>query len=162
LSVIKFRYDVPLEKTMAFETVYHERLQLTLSGKRKYWDKPGSVFVWMLVDGELVGESYGFPLASYEGPNGGLSDLAENERQAAIYCYSNTILPSFQNKGYGTILKAHWLGLVTGKGFEIVYGHARLGASQRLNAKFGAVFLESFPNRAGTVEEYKLYRLALK
>ncbi len=147
---------------MAFEAVYHEALQLDLPGKRKFWHKPGSIFAWMLVDGELAGESYGFPPATSEEPISGLSELTDYERQVGIYCYSNTILPSFQKHGLGTILKAHWLGLAAGKGFDIVYGHARPGASQALNAKFGAVFLESFTNWAGTGEEYRLYRLALK
>jgi hypothetical protein len=34
-----------------------------------------------------------------------------------------------QGRGLGKILKAHWLGLVVARGFEAVYGYARLGAS---------------------------------
>ena len=162
MSVIKFRYDISLEQTMAFEAAHHEALQLDLSGKKEIWDKPGSFFVWMLVDGELCGESYGFPLASSDEPIKGLADLTDSEKKKGIYCYSNTILPSFQKRRLGTILKAHWLGLAAGKGFDTVYGHARPGGSQALNAKFGASFLDSFPDWSGTGEEYRLYRLALK
>jgi len=43
-----------------------------------------------------------------------------------------------------------------------VYGYACLGASQRVNAAFGAVFLRAFPDWCGTGEEYQMYRLALK
>jgi hypothetical protein len=162
VSVIKFKYDVPLEQTMAFEAVYQEALQLDLPGKRKFRDASGSVFAWLLVDGELAGESYGFPLTSSGELIEEFADLTGSEKKAGIYCYSNTILPPFQKHGLGTMLKAHWLGLAAGKGFENVYGHARPGASQALNAKFGALFLESFPDWAGTGEEYRLYRLALK
>src|SRR5580698_7997761 len=85
--------------------------------------------------------------------------LPAREKENAVCCYSNTILPPFQKKGYGAILKAHWLGLAAGKGFDTVYGHARPGGSQALNAKFGAVFLAGFPDWYGTGEEYKIYRL---
>ncbi len=162
MSVIKFNCDVPLEETMAFEAVYHEALQLDLTEKKEMWDAPGSIFVWMFVDRELAGESYGVPLASCGEPIEGLSDLTDSEKKNGIYCYSNTVLPSFQKQGLGTILKAHWLGLAAGKGFDVVYGHARPGGSQALNAKFGAAFLDSFPNYSDTGEEYRLYRLALK
>ncbi len=162
MGVIRFNYDVPLKQTMAFEDVYHEALQLDLSEKKEIWDAPGSIFVWMFVDGELAGESYGVPLANSDELIEGLSDLTDSEKKVGIYCYSNTMLPSFQKQGLGTILKAHWLGLAAGKGFDIVYGHSRPGGSQALNAKFGGVFLGDFPDWYGTGEEYRLYRLALK
>lgn len=75
MGVISFRYDVPLEETMAFEAVYQESEQLDLSKKRRIWDAPGSIFVWMFVDGELAGESYGIPLSS---SLCGLTDLTDN------------------------------------------------------------------------------------
>lgn len=161
MGVIKFNYDVPLEQTMAFEVVYHEALQLDLSEKTDILHLPGSIFVWMLVDGELAGESYGIRLASCAELIG-LSDLTDIEKKTGIYCYSNTILPAFQKQGLGAILKAHWLGLAAGKGFDVVYGHARPGGSQAVNAKFGAVFLDCVPNCGGTGEDYRLYRLPLK
>ena len=158
MSAINFKYDLPLEQTMAFEAVYHEAEQLHLSEKKKIWDAPGSIFVWMLVDGKLAGETYGIPVVS---SIAGLTDLTDSEKRSGIHCYSNTILPSFQKRGLGTILKAHWLGMAAAKGFENVYGYARPGGSQSLNARFGAVFLGDFPNWCGTGEEYKLYRLVL-
>ncbi len=161
MAVIKFNYDTPLDRTMAFEAVYHENLQLGLAEKQEIRDIPGSIFVWMCVDGELAGESYGNPLVADDELIEGLKDLTADEKRTGIYCYSNTILSAFQGRGFGAILKSHWLGLVVSNGFEIVYGHARPGGSQALNAKFGAVFLDSFPNWYGTGEEYKLYRLSL-
>ena len=159
MATITFRYDVPIDQTMAFEAVYHHTEQLDLSRKKRIWDAPGSIFVWMFVNGDLAGETYGIPLAnSIEG----LTDLTDSEKRTGIHCYSNTILPPFQNQGLGTVLKAHWLGLAAGKGFDNVYGYARPGGSQSLNAKFGAVFLDRFPNWCGTGEEYKMYRLRLK
>jgi hypothetical protein len=161
MAVIKFNYDVPLDQTMTFEAIYHENLQLALTEKQDIRDIPGSIFVWMFVDGALAGESYGNPLVADE-PVEGLKHLTDVEKRTGIYCYSNTILPAFQGQGFGAILKSHWLGLAAGEGFETVYGHARPGGSQALNAKFGAVFLDSFPDWYGTGEEYRLYRLALR
>jgi GNAT superfamily N-acetyltransferase len=161
MAVFEFKYDVPLEQTMVFESVYHPNLQLDLSDKQEIWETPGAFCVWMFVDGELAGESYGIPLDS---PTEFLEDLLvlpANEEEKAVCCYSNTILPRFQKQGYGSILKAHWLGLAAGKGFDVVYGHARPGGSQALNAKFGAVFLENLPNWFGSGEDYRKYRLVL-
>ena len=162
MAVIKFSYNVPLDQTMAFEAVYHENLRLKLTEKQEIRDIPGSIFVWMFVDGAPAGESYGNPLVADDEPIEGLTHLTDDEKRRGIYCYSNTILPDFQGQGLGAILKSHWLGLAAGEGFETVYGHARPGGSQALNAKFGAVFLDSFPDWYGTGEEYRLYRLALR
>ena len=123
---------------MVFEALYSQGERLDLAEKKKMRDVPGAIFVWMLVDGELAGETYGIPL---EPRSPGLTDLSESERQAAIHCYSNTMLPSFQHCGLGTILKAHWMGIAAAKGFKTAYGYARPGASQKLNATLGAVFL---------------------
>jgi len=35
MNVINFNYDVPLEQTMIFESIYHEAEQLELSEKKK-------------------------------------------------------------------------------------------------------------------------------
>jgi GNAT superfamily N-acetyltransferase len=161
MAVLQFSYAVPLEETMAFESVYHPNLQLELSEKQEVWNTPGAFFVWMLVDGELAGESYGIPLASSSDLIEDLLILPDCEKAKAVCCFSNTILPAFQKRGYGSILKAHWLGLAAAKGFEVVYGHARPGGSQALNAKFGAVFLEDLPDWFGSGEDYRKYRLVI-
>jgi GNAT superfamily N-acetyltransferase len=158
VPIITFHYDLPLEQTMAFEALYSEGERLDLVEKQQMRDTRGSIFVWMHADGELAGETYGTPL---EHSSPGLEDLSEPERKAAIHCYSNSVLPAFQHQGLGTILKAHWLGIAAATGFKTVYGYARPGASQKLNASFGALFLRGFSDWCGTGEEYKLYRLPL-
>lgn len=161
MAIIRFDYDVPLEHTMGFDAIYPEGLQLTLQEKSALRQTSGAIFVWMRVADALAGEAYGVPITRYDEPIAGLSQLAPGELAGAIYCYSNTVLPAVERQGYGSILKAHWLGLVAARGFKTVYGHARPGASQALNAKFGAVFLGAFPDWFGTGETYKLYRLTL-
>ena len=42
VGMIKSRYDIPLEETMAFETVYPKDLQLDLSQKKEILDATGS------------------------------------------------------------------------------------------------------------------------
>jgi hypothetical protein len=159
--MIKFCYALPLDQTMSFEGVYPKPLQLALPQKQQVWDVPGSIFVWMYVNGELAGETYGIPLDDSDELIEQVTHIPADQNKNAIQCYSNTVLPSFQERGLGTILKAHWLGLAVAKGFDVVYGYARAGGSQSLNAKFGAVFLAAFPDWHGTGEEYKLYRLNL-
>ena len=162
MDPMKFRYDLHLEQTLMFEAVYPEPLQLELDEKQELWDLPGAIFVLMFLGQEIVGESYGIPLATAHREIEGLHDLDAAERKSAIYCHSNTILPAFQHRGFGMILKAHWLGLAAASGFQTVYGHARPGRSQALNARFGAAFVQNFEDWYGTREEYKLYRLALR
>ena len=161
MAIIRFDYDAPLEQTMEFDAIYPEGLQLTLQEKSVLRQFPGAIFVWMRVDDALAGEAYCVPIDRYGEPIEGLSQLTPGELDGAIYCYSNTILPAFQHQGYGSILKAHWLGLVAARGFKTVFGHARPGASQALNARFGADFLGDFRDWFGTGETYKLYRLTL-
>ncbi|MBZ5492902.1 MAG: hypothetical protein LAO76_18440 [Acidobacteriia bacterium] len=161
LGVITFKYDVRLDQTMAFESVYHENLRYDFEEKQELRATRGALFVWMFIGEELAGESYGIPLANLDEPIEGLTELTDTEKRAGIYCYSNTILPSFQKQGFGKILKAHWLGVVAGKGFELVYGHARPGGSQALNVQFGAALLGVFPNWYDTGEDYRMYRLVL-
>jgi hypothetical protein len=83
MGAIRFLYVVPHEQTMAFEAVYPEALQLDLSEKKEIWDAPGSIFVWMFVDGELAGESYGTPLANSDEPIEGLFDLTDSQKTPA-------------------------------------------------------------------------------
>jgi GNAT superfamily N-acetyltransferase len=161
VRVIKFCYGLPLDQSMSFEALYPEPLQLDLPQKQQVWDVPGSIFAWMYVNGKLAGETYGIPLDDSDELLEQFTDIRADQNKSAIHCYSNTILPSFQEQGLGTLLKAHWLGLAAGRGFEVVYGYARPGGSQSLNAKFGAAFLAAFPDWYGTGEEYKLYRLNL-
>lgn len=162
MAIVRFEYDVPLEQTMEFDAIYPEGLQLTLQEKSVLRHIPGAIFVWMRVADALAGEAYGVPITRYDEPIEGLSQLAPGELDGAMYSCSNTVLPEFQHQGYGSILKAHWLGLVAARGFKTIYGHARPGASQALNAKFGAVFLGDFLDWFGTGETYKQYRLPLR
>ncbi len=158
MPIIQFEYNVPMDTTMEFEGVYPVELQMDLAAKEQLQRVPGAIFVWMFVDGVLAGESYGIPVDEFMDAMEG----AEMVKDGGFYCYSNTILPEFQGKGFGMVLKAHWLGLVAGKGFRVVYGHARPGASQGLNARFGARFLGDFADWYGTGETYRMYRLDLR
>ena len=138
---------------MAFELEYHPNLRLDLAEKVQMLGH--AIAIWMLEDGKLIGETYGIPLdGRFEMPEGCPLD------PQAIYCYSNTILGAHQRKGYGRILKAFFLGHIS-NGFRTVYGHARPGASQRLNASFGAKLTTTYRNWYGTGEDYRLYVLEL-
>jgi hypothetical protein len=43
VPIITFHYDLPLEKTMAFEALYSEGEQLDLSEKQQMRDTPGNI-----------------------------------------------------------------------------------------------------------------------
>ncbi len=152
---ITFKYALPLTSTMMFEAIYPEPLQMDIEDKIAL-QTPDSIWVWMLIDGKLVGESYGVPTSQLDEPIEGLNGTKSSH---ILYCYSNTILPEFQGRGLSRILKAHFLGIVKGRGYKVVYGHARPGGSQALNESFGAVFVKDFPDWYGTGETYKLYEM---
>jgi hypothetical protein len=151
---ITFRFHYPIERTMAFELEYHSNLRLKLPEKRDLLLRKSAITIWMLVDGKLVGETYGVPW-------GGKDDMLGFPRDPdAIYCYSNTILGKYQGKGYGAILKAAFIGRVS-RDYKRIYGHARPGASQELNKKFGAEMGKTYKDWFGTGEDYRIYVLAL-
>ena len=138
---------------MAFEEEYHENLRLTLEDKMYLLER--AITIWMFDGEELVGETYGISLGDDEDEHPGCP-----ADPTAIYCYSNTILGKYKGKGYGTILKAAFIGRVS-RDFKRIYGHARPGASQALNRKFGAQFLQTHEDWFGTGESYGLYVLRL-
>jgi hypothetical protein len=150
---ITFKFEYPIERTMAFEKEYHPNLQLSLEEKRTLLKN--AITIWMFDGKTLVGETYGVTLGNRVDEHPGCPRDPE-----AIYCYSNTILGKFKGKGYGTILKAAFIGHVSWK-FNRIYGHARPGASQALNRKFGAKFLRTYKDWFGTGEDYGLYVLEL-
>jgi GNAT superfamily N-acetyltransferase len=160
MAVIAFQSGVALEETMGFEAVYPKQLGMTLGAKRNLLKTPGAVVVWMFVDGVLAGEAYGIPMEGFVEEMQG-AELVEDDPAQGLYCFSNTVLPAFQGRRLGEALKSRWLEMARERGFSVIYGHARPGASQGLNAKFGARFLGNFPDWYGTGETYRLYRLQL-
>src|SRR5258708_28809271 len=84
---------------MAFEKEYHRNLRFTLREKRQLLR--GAITIWMFDHGKIVGESYGVPLNR-------LAEIPEGcpRDPKSIYCYSTTILSSYQGRGYGKILKS--------------------------------------------------------
>lgn len=159
---IKFTHDVSLENSLIFESVYPENLQWDLEGKQELKDD-GTEFIYM-VDantGELIGEAYYLPLdvmkdwpADDEQPEDGLNDWYGKN---CMYAFSTTILPEYQSKGYGKLLKSHCLGLFQAKGYDYVLGHARDGGSLKLQQYFGAKVIDKFLDWYKTGESYYLY-----
>lgn len=160
--IIKFTDEVSLEDSLVFESVYPENLQWDLEGKQELKDD-GTKFVYMKDEqtGVLIGEAYFLPLDN-------MKDWPPDEEQTEdglspyygknyMYAFSTTILPEYQGKGYGKILKAYCLGLWKGMGYAGVLGHARAGRSLYLQLSFGAKVVDKFPNWYETNEEYYLY-----
>jgi hypothetical protein len=131
---ITFNGYLPVAETMCFEEVFEESLQLDKEEKAKILEK--GFPVWMRVDGELAGESYGIALRDLKEK---IEDC-ENESPSTVYCYSTALLPKFRSKGLGPILKAYWLGMVKGNGVQRVVAHATSEQAKKLNEMFGACF----------------------
>lgn len=134
---ITFRYDLRASDSRIFEEQYEENLQLEDADKNEILDY--GLAVWMYVDGKLAGESYGIRVRD---DTEEIEDT-KNRDPLEIYCYSTTILPEFQSRGYGKILKAHWLGYVRGRAgvSRAIIGHATTESMLSINKQFGAVVL---------------------
>lgn len=159
---IKFTSDVSLEDSLVFEKVYLENLQWDLEGKQELKDD-GTEFLYMIDadTGALIGEAYFLPLdtmkdwpADEEQLEDGLGPWYGNN---CMYAFSTTILPEYQGKGYGRLLKSYCLGLWKARGYDYAVGHARDGESIKLQQFFGATVIQTFPTWYGGDESYNLY-----
>lgn len=159
---IIFTDEVSLQDSLIFEKVYPENLQWDLEGKQELKDE-GAKFLYLkdAETGALIGESYFLPLdnmndwdADEEQPEDGLTNWYGKN---CMYAFSTTILPEYQSKGYGKILKAYCLGLWKQMGFDAAVGHARDGASIKLQLFFGAKVESRFDNWYLTGETYNMY-----
>lgn len=148
---ITFSSKLPITRSMIFEDCYEEELRLTLDEKVglavSRW-----IVDWMLVDGELAGETYGVRLCDLKEK---IEDC-DGEPGESLYCYSTTLLPPFRGHNLSSILKAHWLGLSSP---ATVVGHATSDAAWHLNEKFGAKKVAEHESWYGTERRAIFYRL---
>ena len=161
--VLAFARKWDLKQTMAFEAVYHPNLQMSLREKIALLKEAECVWLYDAVTQVLIGETYGLPVKkAFDEDEEGFADIRPYRNRKAIYVFSTTILPGFQDKGLGRILKAFFLGVALQAGFPLVLGHARSGASVHLNEAFGASIGTAHPDWFDTGETYYFYTLALK
>jgi GNAT superfamily N-acetyltransferase len=156
----------PLRETMVFERRYHPELAMPFADKRDLLQERDVIAVWMYVPGRrrLIGETYGVSVQKVladEDPEG-KADLRLFAKRRAFYVFSTTILPQYEGRGLGAILKAYLLGRAFGAGYRWVVGHAKEGASVALNQRFGAVFRRRHANWYGTGDPYRFYVLKLR
>ena len=141
---------MPLSETMEFEDAYEPELTMDLDEKTRFLAHPGTIALWMFVDGALAAETYGAP-----------GDDAPRTAGRAIACNSTTILPAFRQRGFAKILKAYWLGMVRAAGYTSVTGYATTPAMLAVNAAFGAVVTARIDRYAGTSRTAHHYVLTL-
>src|SRR5436853_331967 len=125
---IQFVSHVPVEETMFFEDAFPDVLALDLEDKREALKT--AIARWMYVNRLLVGETYGHRMKDVDEPVPGVTD--EDTRLDSrwdpdrdLYVYTTGIADPFQGLGYAKILKAHFLGVLSGMGFRHVVGHSR-------------------------------------
>ncbi len=124
---------------MVFEDSYEEELQMDRAFKQKIISSSDNA-VWLFVDDQLAGETYGLTPRALKGATGEeIPDLDPHDGKS-IYCYSTTVIPEFRGKNLANILKGYWIGYVFGKGHDRIIGHATSEAMYHINRKFAAVF----------------------
>lgn len=161
-TALKFIKDIPLENSLIFESLYPKNLQWDLEGKQELKEN-GVEFLYLTDElGKLIGEAYYIPLDR-------MKDWPVDEEQEedglepfygknCMYAFSTTILTEYQGKGYGKILKSYCLGLWKASGYDYALGHAREGASLKVQLFFGAKIIDKFNDWYHTGETYYLYR----
>ena len=164
VSVV-FGFDgITLEESLIFETIYDEELRMSIDEKQELIDN-GAEFIF-LIDSktkELIGETYFVPLDSFEGlepdEEQGDEGLEPYFGKNLAYCYSNTILPKYQGKGYGLLIKMHLLHYLEINRYSGVMGHAKEGASVSLNThkNIKSKIVGEFNNWYGTGKTHYLY-----
>ena len=159
---LAFASSWPLAATMVFDRLYHPNLRQTVAQKRDVLRTAITVWMYDASRRALIGEAYGTPAEDAMDGGEGDDDIGRYRGRTAFYVYSTTILPRFQGRRLGTILKAHHLGLIRQAGFRVVIGHAREGASVALNVGFGATLLTRHPDWHRTGEGYRFYELGLR
>ena len=148
---------------MVFDRLYHPNLRQTVAEKRDVLRRAIAVWLYDATRRTLIGEAYGTSAADAAEDDGeGHDDIVRYRRRKAFYVYSTTILPRWEGRGLGTILKAHHLGRIRQAGYRSVIGHARDGASVALNRRFGAKLLTRHPDWHGTGDLYRFYELGLR
>lgn len=156
---LTFSHDVPLQETMVFDEQYEEVLQLTLEAKIDLLQH--TLVIWLHCDGALAGEIYGLsPKRMWDACAEEIEDT-EISDDASLYVFSTTILPEFQGRGFATLLKAYFQGMVTARGYAAIVGHATSPAMVRVNEKFGATFGPKHENWYGTERSAYFYRIVL-
>jgi GNAT superfamily N-acetyltransferase len=154
--IITLSSDIRLPDTMSFEECYEDSLQLDLDEKTELRDS-NWLAVWMMIDGVLVGETYGVRLRDLDEEIEDCDDLPSD----TIYCYSTTILPPYRGKGLSKVLKGAWLGMCLAQGVRNIVGHASSDEARRLNQSFGAEFIAEHERWYDTDRRASFYRIAL-
>jgi GNAT superfamily N-acetyltransferase len=140
---------------MCFDAIYEPELQFTPEEKSAVLEK--CVSAWMYVDGELAGEIYGMAIGNLPEDD----DFFIPNDFDTIYCYSTTLLPKFQGKGFGKLMVGYWNGMSAGKGFKRIVGHATSEGMVAIREFYGAKFGKVTHNWFGTERIAHFYEILL-
>jgi hypothetical protein len=135
-----------VEDTMRFEYLFEPALQLNLHEKETILEQ--GFGIWMFVDGQLAGETFGItPRSLYEWCDDEIPDT-DKEDDCSIYCYTTNILKPFQGQYLAPVLMSYFQGFLTGKlhprsVFSKIIGHTTTPRMKALRQMFGANFTGS-------------------
>src|SRR3989339_58437 len=169
---VKRSEDYPIEITRAEDWIevkddimeieqacFHQNLRESEASLSSAFKDPNNIFL-VLKDhkGKIIAYSYGTPLEKAEAVN---TNDPECYRPKTLYVQSSAVLPDFQGKGIGKRLKQKMVECARERGYHNIAGHARSGASLKINLKHGAKVVKGFKNWGGTGETYCYYFLPL-
>jgi ribosomal protein S18 acetylase RimI-like enzyme len=155
-ETVTFHRTCKLKDTMVFEKLFKPSLRLTFRDKKDLLFKECEWRTWMFINGQLMGETYAVRLSKSTEKIEGCNWFTKD---STAYIYSTAILPDYQGQGYGALLKAYFLGLLSAdKTLHYAVGHAYEGASIRMCEHFGAIPMRRFNNWYKTGRSVVLYQ----
>jgi hypothetical protein len=154
-----------VKNTMRFEYLFEPALRLEIEEKRKIFNH--AYAVWMFVNSELAGETFGIsPAALYEYCDDEIPDT-DKEDNCSIYCYTTSILKPFQGLHLAPVLMAYFAGYISGKLkprwiHDKIIGHTTTPRMKALRQMFGANFVgEPHKNWCGSERTAEYYEQRL-
>lgn len=157
---VRFDHNVPIEDTMMFEDIFEENLKYETVEEKG--EETGSfIRCYMFVDDKIVGEIYAADVDQLFIDDPNFVDIEKYVSERAAYLHSTAILPEYQHKGYGKILKTYFHGYLKGSGYDILIGHSTAPAINDINDMFGVTWLTEHENWYDTGKIAKFYELYL-
>jgi hypothetical protein len=157
---ISFTTSIDLDRTMIFEQLFEPELRLELEEKQNILR--GGSGIWMLVDGELAGETFAAtPYALAINGNEKIEDTDPLDDES-WYVYSTALLKPYQGGilSLAPILVSCFMGYAKTYTEKLI-GHVTTERMKRLRSLFGATFGAKHENWCGSKRTAEYYEQPL-
>ena len=157
---IQFNHNVTIQDSMVFENIFEPELKYDTPEEKE--EEIGEfIRLYMFVDDKIVGEIYAADVEKLYEDEPDFADIDRYLGRKAVYLHSTAILPEYQDKGLGKILKAYFHGYLKGLGYEMVIGLSTSPQMNKVNDLFGVIWITEHENWYDTGRIAKFYEVKL-